>query len=315
MKKKLLFGLIIGLFASMQIASGQITIYCGEEGSATYQMAKDIETNCKTSVTIAPTDKIIENFRNLKPGEVCFIQYDILQQELLNDFKNGTSYADKIRLLLPLGNEEIHLITLQKSTIRDFKDLKAGTKVAVGKSGQAMRATIAVVKSLTSSEWEDVELSFRDAIKALLNEEVEAMFFVGAAPAAKLEEFSKLAGSKQLLRMIPITDKRLAESYTQTTIRAGTYMWADYPVETYAARSVIVASASAEEKGGDVEQLKILLTEIRSNMQKLQREGHSNWRRVNYVFETLNWPIHAAAEAVFNRQPGKDKEPTEEKKN
>jgi TRAP-type uncharacterized transport system substrate-binding protein len=298
----------------LQFANGQITIFCGEEGSATYRMAEDMKTHCKSTITISPTEKIIENLRGLQPGQVCFSQYDILQQELLNDLKSGTQNSDKVRLLLPLGNEEIHLITLQKSTIRDFKDLKAGTKVAVGRAGSSTHMTIGVIKNLTGGEWEDVEFAFRDGVKALLNNEVEALFFVGAAPATNLEIFSKLAGPKMLLRLIPITDKRLDESYTPATLRAGTYGWVDYPVETYAARSVLVASAPADVKSGDIEKLKILLTEIRGNIQKLQRAGHQNWRRVNYVFDAMNWPTHPAANAVFNPQVGKEKEPTTEEK-
>jgi TRAP-type uncharacterized transport system substrate-binding protein len=299
MKAKQFLSLIIGLFAIVQFAQGQVTVYCGEEGTATFQMAKDLEENCKgSSVNVQPTEKLIESFRALKPGEVCFIQYDILQQEMLNDLKNGTSYTGNVQLLLPLGNEEIHLITLQENSIRDFKDLDS-KKVAVGKSGQAMRMTIEVLKTLTDGKWVDQEMSFNESVKALLNKEIDGMFFVGSAPSEKLKFFSQIAGAKNLLRLVPITDKRLMDSYTVASLRTGTYSWAMYQVETFAARSVLVSKTEEKSDAASTQTLKKFLEEIRANMVKLQKNGHANWRRVNYVFDGLIWDVHPAAKQVF----------------
>lgn len=308
MKRKSLFTLMLGLFIFFQQASAQLTIITGPEGSASHQMAKDISTYCKIKITVSPTDKIVESFRNIQPGKVCFMQYDILQNELMNDLKNGTDNAEKADLLLPLGNEEIHLITLNDSDIRDFSALRTGKKVGVGKAGETLRETVHVLKNLTKSNWSDVEVSGREAIRALLNKEIDALFFIGNAPDEKLTVFSKLPGANQTLRLVPISEKTLDGSYSSTTIRGSTYKWADYQVDTYAAKLVLVAAADDDPKSTENANYSKLLTQLKAHIKSLQRSGHPSWRRVSFVFDGLNWDKHTAAKMVFD-----PKKPTEKK--
>ncbi|NER06454.1 MAG: ABC transporter substrate-binding protein [Okeania sp. SIO3C4] len=313
MKKRSLFTLLLGLFIFFNQANAQLTIITGPEGSATYQMAQDIKTYCKIDIAISPTEKLVDGFRNLQAGKVCFMQYDILQNELYNDLKNGTKNAEKSDLLLPLGNEEIHLIALSESDIRDFSGLN-GKKVGVGKAGETMRQTVQVLKSLSKSKWTDVEYSGREAIKALLNKEIDAMFFIGNAPDEKLTVFSKLPGANETLRLVPIEEKSLEGSYTSTTIRASTYKWADYQIETYAAKLVLVAIGTEDIKSPESQQYIKLLTQLKTHIKTLQRSGHRSWRRVSFVFDGLNWNRHIAAQQVFDPKIPTEKKTDEKKK-
>ncbi len=312
MKKVSLFTLLLGLFVFFNQANAQLTIITGPEGSGSHQMARDIKTYCKIDINIQPTETLVESFRNLKAGSVCFMQYDILQNELLNDLKKGTNNAEKVDLLLPLGNEEIHLITLSESHIRDYSALRSGKKVGVGKPGESMRQTVQVMKTLTRSKWTDVEVSGRDAVKALLNKEIDAMFFIGNAPDEKLTVFSKLPGANETLRLVPISEKSFEGSYSSTVIRASTYKWADYQVDTYAAKLVLVATSSDDVKAPETQQYIKLLNQLKTHIKTLQRSGHNSWRRVSFVFDGLNWNKHIAAQQVFDQK--KPTEKTTEKK-
>lgn len=300
-----LLHVIIGLVLSgiTSESMSQIEFFSGFESGSNYQIAKEIASVSSKSIDVKISNGSVDNFEKLQEGKIALLQYDVLREELANDFKNNTTNTDDVRVLLPMGTEEIHLIarSTQEKPINSYEDLKnEDIKVAVGAPGQGTYVTIGIIKKLTKAHWIDVELSFSEALQALLKGEIQALFFVGAAPVYKLERLAKLHPHEQKpLRLIELTDPNLAGSYAKATIESGIYKWADYRVETFAVRSLLVTKIGETPNPDFGNALRTLLIDIKANIIKLQKEGHKQWRRINFNYSEINWDIHEEANKLF----------------
>ena len=256
---------------------------------------------------IIPSSGSVENFNNLKAGTVAFMQYDVLQQEAWNDLTNITNKTDDVKILLSLGNEEIHLIAHTESNISSIRDLNdPNIKIAVGSKDQGTAITAMIIKQQTESKWTDVHLSFKESIRALLTREIDAFFFVGSAPVAAFKPFSRLSPAHQKkIKLISISDNRLKEIYGDPIkITRTTYDWAPYDVNTYAVKSLLVTKTT-DETPAQRKEIKALLSAIKTNVINLQKDGHPQWRSVTFNFNKIDWPIHDVAKVVFKKKrPG-----------
>ncbi len=303
--KPILFLLCIGIALNVH---SQIIIYSGFEGASNYHIANDIKSIYSDSIDVRISTGSIDNLDNLKAGDVGFVQYDVLQQELLLDLTNATKKTENVSVLLPLGNEEIHLVAKTNSKeIKSFSDLNdESIKVSIGSEGQGTSITSKIIKDLTGSTWTDVHLDFNQSIQALLKGEIDAFFFVGATPVAKLKVFSKLAPhQKESIKLLPISHEKLEGSYAKSKIHAGTYGWAAYSVDTYSVKSFLVTRTTKETKK-DRNDIKRLLVDIKVNILKLQSKGHPQWLRVNFNYKGINWEIHEVAKKLFIDIPKKE---------
>ncbi len=300
MKKIIQHLLVLLLFTSYNVATTAQVVLSGTEGNANHIIAQDMKRYCTSEIEVQTSSGSMDNFKNLNHGIIAFLQYDVLQQELYNDLKNITSNTDSIRVLMSLGNEEIHLIAHASSNIKSIRDLNdQSLKIAVGGQGQGTAITAGIIKEITGCSWTDVNKSFKESIQALLNKEIDAFFFVGSAPVSSLKVFSKLAPHAQKsIKLIPLEDKRLESSYDPALIKAGTYKWADYDVKTYSVKSLLVTKVTGETKE-DKKKIEDLLRGIKTNVLKLQKQGHSQWSYVDFSFNGIQWDIHEVAKDVF----------------
>jgi len=322
--KTLVLLLIFTGLLSVRSVLGQIQIITGFEKGSYYQMGNDIRSVVGDIVTfdtvftttwddkdsivlkkkITPAVEILtstgsqHNFNRLYKSTtpmVAFMQYDVLVNEQLKDIKKYAKRTDSILMLMPLGVEEIHLITLKSSKIKGLTDLK-GKKVAIGSAGQGTAVTANFIKDKTGIEWIPFDLNIKDALPALLNKNIDAFFFVGSAPVLNL---NGLSPTFEQLKLIPVTHPKLTEYYVQSSIPSGTYHWLKEDVQTLGVRLLLVSDIS-KESPKDKEALKRMLTSIKNNIGKLQEKGHPNWKKVDFNFSDVKWEIHPVAKQVFN---------------
>jgi len=291
---------VLLLFAIMMFFSatliGQIRIVSGFKDATYYDMAKDIQKISSLTIDVVSTDGALQNFNMLINNEchIAFLQNDVLYYEKETGSK-GKSKVDDIKILLPLGYEEIHLIILKNSSIKTFEDLK-GKKVAVGSKNSGTYITSKYIKTLSKIKWKDVEIGFNDALEALITGDVDAFFFVGSAPVNKLVEIPDKI--KDQIKMIPVTNSKLDKYYSLLTVKAGTYSWLSEDVTTYGV-SCVLATNAKDESETKIGWLKTILEEIRTSYDQLVSEGHAQWKEVDFNFENLNWQIHPLSIEIF----------------
>jgi len=327
MRAKISFSFILLLsfiFIAASTLKAQVKIVTGFKNGSYTEMANDIKkiakdvTKIDTSfvkegefkinktdvpfVTIKTTTgsyfngkRLIGNI-NKKEKEVFFIQEDVLT--FIKDKcqrERGKDCTKDVRILLPLGKEEIHLITRADSRIKSLKDLRNRT-VSIGSVNQGTNITASTIKEITGINWKSVNMSFGKAKTALLSGNIDAFFFVGSAPVKDIAS----AGTDSRFKLIPIVDKRLDKHFVKSSIFADSYKWIDADVETYSVQ-VFLATNVKTEDFEDTENVRILLSTIKQNIAKLQEKGHKGWTTVKFDFSTVsNWEIHEAAKKVFD---------------
>lgn len=235
---------------------------------------------------------------NKSGTELAFIQYDVLLFEAMQDLKRSYKKTDGIRVLLPMGSEQIHIITLKsddKKGITKFADLK-GKKVGIGSSLMGTNITSKYIKEVTGMKWEDVEIPFDKSFKALFNGSIDAFFYVGAKPVKDLANATPSMKNKLTLISIP-QNETLDKAYQKVTITTEDYKWLSENIETYAVRSLLVTSLNGHN------------AEIEANIQKLLQivkdkkgsdQNHPNWKMIEFKKDdSIDWEYYPAALKLY----------------
>ena len=292
---------IVNMLMLMILASSsksQITVYSGLEGGSYNQMALDMANVC-TGLKIEKSKGSVDNFRKLmtKDGPlIAFLQEDVIIDEQYKDLQEGTFRLDGLRVILPLGLEEIHLVVKADSKLKGLKDLR-GKRVNIGSDGQGTTITAKMIKEITKSQWRDHTLPWDSVIPALLARKIDAFIFVGATPVIKFtDEY------KDQLKILPLDDDRLGEFYHKTIIAAGAYPFVTSDVVTYGVKSLLVTNLDKLD-AKNISQLDNFVDELYKGSQTQLTNGHSKWKSVEYDLSSIDWIPYAYAFDLFHPTP------------
>lgn len=294
--RKFVFVVLLSLFSVASIA--QITIQAGFEGGSYYRIAQDIGKIMTSPVTVLPSKGSLENFEKLPTSkqsgiDMVFLQFDVLYAGMFG--LDDPTARQNYKVLLPLGKEDIHLITKRNSNINSLADLN-GKRVGVGLTDQGTYVTALYVKRLVNGNWTDVEVSLDNSINALMDGHVDAFFFVAASPVAKLSNLPQAVGD--VIKLVPLQHDSLQKLYSPITIKAESYSWQREAVKTHSLGYALVTN-TANETDADRARYKEMLTSIKTNLPKLKAEGHAAWKDVYFSFSYLLFPVHQTTKEVF----------------
>ena len=189
--------------------------------------------------------------------------------------------AQKIKMVFPLYNEEIHLLGVQ--SIVDFDSL-SGKRVAIGTEGSGTYLTARLLFEVSGIQpAEMLTIGLDQALDGVKAGNVDAMFYVAGYP---VRLFADGVNSADGLHLIPITNKNITEFYPQTRIPAGTYAWQDEPVDTAAVKAVLVSFDFRNYHCTTVGKVGRLIYE---NMDWLKENGHPKWHAVDLDYRLKGW--------------------------
>lgn len=208
--------------------------------------------------------------------------------------------AAAMRMVFPLYSEEVHL--LARPEIRSLADL-AGKRVAMGAptSGTLLTATL-MLASAGIEPAEEVEIDTAEALAALRDRQVDAMFYVAGRPA-KL--FASEVSAADGFHLVPITDPLVRQLYQSTVIPAATYAWQAEDVPTVAVRAVLMtydyARPNAYHRAACATVGKVARM-IASNLEWLRGpgRGHPKWQEADLDAGLVSWERSRCAEAGLN---------------
>ncbi len=129
---------------------------------------------------------------------------------------------DNLKVLFPIFKEQIHIIVLKNSLIRDLDDLKR-KDIAVGDELSGSYVSFLNISEKLNMDWVGVNFHFSDGMQKLRNGEVEAMFIVGKAPIKSLLPYMRD------IRFLNI-DSELPD-YKKAVISAKTYSSDSNPIK------------------------------------------------------------------------------------
>lgn len=192
-----------------------------------------------------------------------------------------------IRTVLPLYQEEVHILVRRDSGIDSISDMK-GKKINCGRPASGTFITAAFLFKLHGMQARySIIRDYsppKKAMENLLNGQIDAMFFIGGKPIGLLANMSKTQAAK--VKLLPLDLKKLTKlsadqnkvrlklPYRKVTIPAGTYPFLSEDIVTIATPCVLVCSANLPSG-----RVKILAKSILDSSGKMK---HPKWKKINY---------------------------------
>ncbi len=227
--KKLSFRCILSLVAlNLSSCAWQlprtVTISSGSDGSGYQRISQQISLSAQSMGDLTVEDAensqgSLQNLERLLNKEVDFaiVQLDVVSEAM----KEG-----KVKTVVILTQEYLHLVTRKDSGIKTFADLK-GKRVAVGAPGSGIYFTANRIFGATDLDIVEIN-SNNNNIAKLGKGEIDAFVYVG--PLGTNERVRKTLKQTNNLQFIPVESHltnyltiQYPESYRSAIIPQGTY--------------------------------------------------------------------------------------------
>ncbi|MBI9067193.1 MAG: TAXI family TRAP transporter solute-binding subunit [Salinivirgaceae bacterium] len=262
---------------SVTVSYGQ-KIATGIKGISTYYaLAHDINI-FNEQLTIIETTGSNENYDTLyqNTNDICyaFMQSDVY---LSNSIKHP---LNAVKVVVPLYNEELHLIVRNNGSINNLKDLnKDKYKVAIGTKNSGTNTTLKLLIDKLNLKFKMVEVNYQNGFDQLLDNKIDALFYIGGAPVQSFANFPPTI--KEIIKLLPIEIKNdeLSKLYFTTTIPKGTYPWVVEEITTIGVKAII--ATNIEKTNCDVIILTTLLLEKLDDFKNTPDFFHSKWQEVD----------------------------------
>ncbi len=298
MKSKNLLLAFTATFALITATFGQLAILSGSDQASQYQFAEDIVkivgTDMSNQISNEQTTGASYNLDQLvdpsSPYKLAIIQADNLYAMQAMDMIKNTNKTKNLKVVVPLGYDQIHIVTRASSGLTKLQDLTKKT-VAIGTSDQGTYTTANLIKDRSQVYWSSRNIHFEDALKELAMGRIDAFFVVSSAPIQKLVISPQSTIDK--LALIPLENiNDLAKYYKSDTIRTTGYQWLDHDIPTFSVKSILVVNESklTEEEKNAVSQLQ---SGILNKFDLLKASGHPQWNDVNPTeWKESEWPMY-----------------------
>ncbi len=269
--KKTFALLLLLLFACPAFA---LTIATGVPEGTYFKIAQDIQKLAvkeNIPLEIVSTNGSFDNMNLLGTGKVdlAIVQLDALKYaSTVVQRVKGTDLFEKIRVILNLYPEEIHVISANKG-ITTFYHLD-GKRVSVGPQTSGTALTADLLLKAYDVKVEKSNDDPKDAVKRLADGQLDAMLFVGGAPIPLFQQLDKRFHFVHLPH-----NAFLDQMYPQATIGKQQYKWAE-ETQTYMVPSVIVGLERNDPPY--IESIQRLVLAVLSNKAILDAKGHPKWR-------------------------------------
>ncbi len=278
-------------------ASASVGIATGSPTGTYYQIGNDVKKLCASAampITVYESTGSLSNVERVlddKLAQYAIVQQDALAYKALSDAKA----KQKIKMIFPLYNEEIHLVSANPN-ITSLQSL-AGKRVIVGTDGSGNWVTSQIIKAKTGIQWTDVELSPDQGLAQLLLGQADAMFVVAGKPVKVLTGLNAASGK---LKLVNMSHPALDSFYIPTVIPDTTYEWNRKRTQTYAVKSILITYDFKSQYQKEIENLTSCIVKNLDNFQS--GSYHAKWREVDPSdYKSVQWPIHPVAEKFLQK--------------
>ena len=298
MKVNITFLALCFFLFSIHFAKAQLPILSGPNQGSYHKFVSDLENTLtydnKKLVINTETNGAAFNFEKLADPnsefKLALTQSDFLYTKQALDMLNNSEKTKNIKVVLPLANEEIHLVTLNGSGINGLQDL-TDKMVAIGTQYQGTYTTSNVIRDQSRVNWTSKNTSFENALGELGRKEIDAFFIVGSSPIKKIDIIPQVIVDG--LALVPLRDfNDWAKYYQNDTIRAGEYRWLEKDIPTFSVKTLLIVN-DAKLTDQDKEKIELIIKGIRTNLEKLKTDGHPKWKEVDLSdWDANDWPLY-----------------------
>jgi TRAP transporter TAXI family solute receptor len=297
MKSKIQILFVAVFIFSFTFAFSQMVILSGPENASYHRFTDDIISVAKPSAGTALVNQVSGgssfNFDQLadaaSPYKLALIQSDYLYLMQAIDMKDNTNKTGSIKVVMPLANEEIHVITKESSGIKTLPDLQK-KRLAIGTKEQGTYSTANYIKDRSQVYWNSYNVPFDEMLNELFMDRIDAFMFIGSAPIDKLNLDPQVMRDKMTaVELQNFND--WAKYYDNDTIRSSDYKWLDHDVPTFSVKTLLIVNEAklTDEERTVVSQIQ---TGILNNFDVLKMNGHPKWNEVNPLdWNESDWPL------------------------
>ncbi len=159
-----------------------------------------------------------------------------------------------VRTVAAMYPHNLHVVVLEKSSIRTFSDLR-GKRISIGAKGsgseQIATRLFNAARINLSTDVNTMNASLTDSIRALIEQRIDAFIFGSAAP---VDAISALAQSTPVrfidtAALVGELNRQHGRLYAEGAIPAGTYAGQQQPVATLDVWDLLVVSESLSVDG------------------------------------------------------------------
>jgi TRAP transporter TAXI family solute receptor len=264
------------------------------------------------TINVYDSNGSIENIKRLTSKEkvgLAIVQSDVLG--FLSHSKNGDSLAaaKQLRLIAPFYNEEVHV--LARKDITKLSDL-AGKRVVVGSEGSGSMITavnIFSIMGVTPSKMYEIDAP--RGVVAVLNNDADAMVFVGGKPVKMFKNMEELAtikdggnaGKLDQVHFLALDDPRLLKEYKTASITHNDYGYVGSDIPTIAVTAVLISHDYTLKKDTyyheQCHNMAKLAHILRDHLDDLKAHGHPKWKEVDLNSDVGIWKRDSCSQASF----------------
>ncbi|PID00005.1 MULTISPECIES: TAXI family TRAP transporter solute-binding subunit [unclassified Sporosarcina] len=255
------------------------------------------ETGIKTTAEVSQASAA--NMTALKDGDanIAFVQTDIAYYASKGEMMFDGDVIDEVSAVGSLYPETVQLVTLKKSNIKTFEDLK-GKSVSIGAPGSGTAANaeqLLEIHGLALGDIKAQNLDFGESQESLQAGQIDAAFITAGTPTGAVEGLN--ATSEVFI--IPVEDDKADELiekypyYAKEMIPAGTY---GSEVETPAVSvgaMLVMQNDISEELGYQITKA------IYENASKIQHAKGALIKAENGL-NGIGIPVHPGAQKYFD---------------
>ncbi|MCD4736472.1 MAG: TAXI family TRAP transporter solute-binding subunit [Bacteroidales bacterium] len=297
MFKKIFLLSFISVLMSGPCLIAQIEILSGPKQGSYYQIVEDIKdivgstafkpfVNQESSGAAYNFDQLVDMNTRFK---LAMMQADYLEVMKATDQLNNTEKTKNLKVVIPLADEEIHVVVKESSGIKGLQDLE-NKIVAIGSPTQGTYATATFMKKRSKINWVDQKIHLDQALKELKDDKIHAFIFVGSAPIEKIN--IDPAVMVDPLTVINLEDfNGWAKPYEKAVIKKGIYKWMEADISTFSVKSALVVN-EAKLTNTDRSEITRMLDAIKANRTKLNENGHPAWKTIDLEdWSETDWPM------------------------
>lgn len=306
----------VGALLATAVPAQELTITTGG-ATGTYikigQQIRQIVARRGINLKVAESRGSVHNLQRLLGYEGVdtndFYHLAIVQEDVLADLRRYAerneilkSIVDKVRIVMPLYDEEVHIFVKKDGGVREFSDL-ADRFIAVGSPGSGTFVTARYLHFLAGFPWAAEDDRLLDGggvsgLEALGSYFTDAVFQVAGAPASLGMEVVKADDGIELAEITnPAIFETEGSPYKRATIKARTYPWLDRPVKTAAVGSILVAF---DYRGDNCEAIGTVFAAIVEGIDELRAQGHPKWREVEPLAAMNRKDMYSCARDALN---------------
>ncbi len=293
-----------------------VSIVTGGRGGTYYPFGKQIAEVCGYTVgglDVVETKGSLDNIKRLlKDPSVKFaiVQYDVLL--FLKNNPRFNRLANKLKVVMPLYGEDIHIITRKGLHIKNIYDLE-GLDVSVGAKGGGSFITSSNIQKYTKVKWNSKFFNIKDSIKAIVNGELDAAIYTAGVPAKIFQTPTSSKAYEIFRKKLSLLDignnKQLGQIYSSSLIPKVFYPWLDNSVNTKSVKSVLI-TYNYKPNQPSYKRVKNLYKCLYNNIEKFKSNSdfHPKWQQVIPDEFNIKWDIHPAVKEFLNHKNYSSKE-------